>query len=202
MLEYVFLQISHFHPLNISFAFSVIICYPGQLNDSEVATRNVSVLGRGVVGLDQIKNVCNNNTVVNGNMENRTVIHGLMIEFDPPIYNFFSYVDQMLYEKGRAHGSQQHAFALHRYTVNASEFEEDEVRVLRFNNLPKYCFRLEMGRMPPDPLDVQEQQSQIQDTLREILFDSGAKNSSDNFTSLLEGKDLALEVEDVVSGRL
>ena len=60
--------------------------------------------------------------------------------------------------------------------------------------------RLEMGRLPPDPDEVDEQRTDLQDAVREFLFESDANNRTDNITELLHAiKGITLEVEDLVS---
>lgn len=72
--------------------------------------------------------------------------------------------------------------------------------MLRQNQVPKYCMRLEMGRLPPDPDEVDEQRTDLQDAVREFLFESDANNRTDNITELLHAiKGITLEVEDLVS---
>ena len=54
--------------------------------------------------------------------------------------------------------------------------------------------------MPPDIGDVLDQQEQVQDAIRYILFDAEAKNHTDNMTDLLKDyQKITLKVEDVVS---
>lgn len=86
------------------------------------------------------------------------------------------------------------------FTIYASDFVENEVKVYRKNKMAKHCIRFEMGRMPPDIGDVLDQQEQVQDAIRYILFDAEAKNHTDNMTDLLKDyQKITLKVEDVVS---
>ena len=113
--------------------------------------------------------------------------HGLELEFLPDsengLYLVTSWIDQKM------------------YTVNITDFEKDEVKVYRPNRVPKFCLRLEMGRLPPDEEEVARQQQLVLAVLNNALLDAVANNKSDNLTKLFGGPipEVTLQVEDVVS---
>ena len=73
------------------------------------------------------------------------------------------------------------------------------MRVFRQNNVPKFCFRLEMGRMPPDDDELFDQQLLTQQLLDGALLEIAANNRSDNLSKLFEQiPELVLKVDDVV----